>query len=350
MKYFNRILGSLILIILVSLIFQNFCKSVSNVYNTNGIVPLKIGVLEYKSDDQYILEVHKSLEQIQKENEGKVEFIFVDCKNSQEIQNLSINNFLQGGIDILFVNLVDITEAKTVIDMIKQKNVPVILYNREPPIKDSIRSYNRAIFVGTDPSQAGILQGNIITRLWKSNKGDIDKNGDGKIGYIMLKGEPNNIETIERSRYSILTINNAGIETNELEAVYCNWSEDTAKYFMQTLYLSYGNKIEFIISNNDAMAIGAVKALQKYGFNTGDPKKMIPIVGVDAIPEAREYINKGYMTGTVLQDANEMAKVLYMSGVNLFNGRSAIEGIPYGFDDTGVSIRIPYKEYPPINK
>ena len=57
------------------------------------------------------------------------------------------------------------------------------------------------------------------------------------------------------------------------------------------------NKIEVIIANNDSMAIGAIQALQEYGYNKGDKTKIIPVVGVDAIPEAQDLIKKGIMTG-----------------------------------------------------
>ena len=50
------------------------------------------------------------------------------------------------------------------------------------------------------------------------------------------------------------------------------------------------------------MAIGAIEALQKYGYNKGDKSKYIPVVGIDGIPEAKDLINKGFMTGTVIQD------------------------------------------------
>ena len=39
--------------------------------------PVKVGVLLYKFDDTYISEVRKNLEEIQKENPGKVEFTFI---------------------------------------------------------------------------------------------------------------------------------------------------------------------------------------------------------------------------------------------------------------------------------
>ncbi len=40
------------------------------------------------------------------------------------------------------------------------------------------------------------------------------------------------------------------------------------------------NKIEVVIANNDAMAMGAVEALKAHN------KSSIPVFGVDALPEA----------------------------------------------------------------
>lgn len=110
--------------------------------------------------------------------------------------------------------------------------------------------------------------------------------------------------------------------------------------------MQYGNKIEVVIANNDKMAIGAIQALQQYGYNKGGNTKTIPVVGVDAIPEAQELIKQGIMTGSILQDAQAMAEVTYNIGLNLVEGRNPLDGIPYEFDSTGVAVRIPYRPFP----
>ncbi len=173
----------------------------------------------------------------------------------------------------------------------------------------------------------------------------MDINGDNILQYIMLIGEADNKEAIARTQYSISTINDAGIQTNELASTVCDWERQSARDKFEQLYLYYGNKIEAVISNNDEMAIGAIEALQKYGYNLGDPSKTITVVGVDGIPAAQELIRKGEMAGTVLQDASAMAEACYLMGMNLANGRPPLEGTLYKFDDTGVSVRIPYKEF-----
>ena len=128
---------------------------------------------------------------------------------------------------------------------------------------------------------------------------------------------------------------------------FANWDKELAKNAIESLFLKYGGKIEAIIANNDAMAIGAIEALQKYGYNKGDKTKTIPVVGIDAIPEAKDLIKKGFMTGTVIQDPPAMAEALYTVGMNLVDNKNPLEGTDYKFDETGVAIRIPYKEYKP---
>lgn len=51
------------------------------------------------------------------------------------------------------------------------------------------------------------------------------------------------------------------------------WDTEVARTTVEALFLGYGSKIEAIISNDDSMAIGAIEALQKYGYNTGDKSK-----------------------------------------------------------------------------
>ncbi|HEY5524380.1 MAG TPA: substrate-binding domain-containing protein, partial [Clostridium sp.] len=200
-------------------------------------------------------------------------------------------------------------------------------------------------YVGTDAKEAGILQAKILIDKWNTDRASIDKNGDGVMQYIMLKGDQDNLEQIARTKYSILTINNAGIKTEELASVYANWNRELGKEAISSLFLKYGNRIEVIIANNDAMAEGAIAALQMYGYNKGDKTPTIAVVGVDAVPSAQELIRKGIMTGSVLQDDRAMSEAMYTMAMNLASGKKPLEGTNYKFDKTGIAVRIPYQEF-----
>jgi len=306
---------------------------------------VKVGVCLYKFDDTYISTVRQNLEKIQAENKDKIEFTFYDGKGDQATQNDSIDTLLQKDVDLLLVNLVDTGAAQTVVDKIKGSEIPVVLFNREPSTTDAIKSYDKSVFIGTNAKEAGVLQGEILTDLWDADKAAIDKNGDGIMQYVMLQGEPDNPEAVARTKFSVSTIKEAGINTEELALQVCNWDQALAQNAMEAWFSKFGDKIEVVIANNDGMAQGAVAALQAQGYNNGDATKTIPVVGVDATAAAQDLISKGFMTGSVLQDAAAMAEALYTCGMNLAEGKTAIEGTEYKFDDTEIAIRIPYKPY-----
>lgn len=329
-------------------ILINIIQNKVNISSVSAIAnPPNVGVLLFNETDPYIASVKQSLENIEKENPDKVRFSFYDAKDNQSIQNEALGNLISNNIDLLLVNLVD-TRKNTVLDIInrvKAKNIPLIFFNIELPIYDSDNS-KRVIIISNDSGKSGSMQGKILVDLWNNNKEIIDKNKDNILQYIMLQGKTNNQAAINRSVYSIGTLNDNGIKTEELALTVCNWDRDCAKNAINSLLLKYGNNIEAIISNNDAMAVGAIEALQTYGFNKGDKTKTIPVVGVDAIPEARDLINKGFMSGTVTQDPKDLANALYFVGLNLVHNRDPLEGTNYKFTRPGV-IETPYYEYIP---
>ena len=315
--------------------------------------PIKVAVFLYQANDNYISEVRKNLEDIQKENECKVKFSFFDGKGNQVIQNESIDKALNEEFDLFIVNLVDtkVDAVQDILNKIAQKNIPFILDGT--PTKDIInfiRPYNSSVFIGTDTEQSGVLQGKIIVDSWNANKKAIDKNNDNVLQYIMLSGKIGSPGAVDRTKYSILTINNAGIKTEELALKFCDWERECAKNNIESLFLKYNDKIEAIIANNDEMAIGAIEALQKYWYNKGDKEKNILVVGVDAIAEAQDLVNKGLMTGTVIQNASAEAEAIYSVGMNLVYGKAPLAGTNYKFDNTGIVIRIPYEEYNGYNR
>lgn len=341
-----KILAAIEIIIISTMIFLSNTQNVKAEMQSEQQKPIKVGVLLYRFDDAYISLVRQALEEIQNKNLGKVEFTFYDGKNDQTIQNKTINTILQNkSADFLLLNLVDVKSGDEVINRIKEYNMPVVLFNREPVNMSSVQSYGKAFFVGTNAAQAGTLQGKILIDVWNNDKTAIDRNGDNILQYVMLMGERDNKEAIGRTEYSVATINGAGIQTQQLALSVCDWNRQTAKENFEPLFLRFDNRIEAIISNNDEMAIGAIEVLQKYGYNKSDSTNMLQVVGIDAIPDAQELIKQGIMTGSVLQDASAMAEACYDIGINLFNGRSPLDGTQYTLDETGVAIRIPYREY-----
>lgn len=301
---------------------------------------LKIGVLIYKYDDTYISTVRQALE---KEAKGAdIELVMNDGKGDQAQQNDQLDILIEKDVDALIVNIVDIGAAESVIEKAKTAGIPVIFFNREPDA-ETIKSYDKARFVGTKPEEAGIIQGEIMAEMWE--EGEFDRNSDEVIQYVMLKGDADNPEAIARTEYSIKTLNDKEIKTEELGLQVANWDTDKANQAMEAWFAKDGDKIEYVVANNDGMASGAISALQNAGYNKGDKEKYIPVFGVDATDEAKDLIKAGFMSASVKQDGESMAKAVLDMAMNAAKDKDFLDGTGYEYDETGVSVRIPYQAY-----
>ncbi|EKQ50747.1 MAG: hypothetical protein A370_05466 [Clostridium sp. Maddingley MBC34-26] len=112
-----------IIIIVIVIVVETLIGAVPDNICCNLIKPVNIGVVFYRFDDPYVMQLKQSLENIQKKSEGKVKFSFYDSKNDKVIQNQNINALLQSGsVDVLVLSLVDlVNDPKGIINKIKEK-------------------------------------------------------------------------------------------------------------------------------------------------------------------------------------------------------------------------------------
>ena len=301
------------------------------------------GILVYRQDDTYIGLVTTAVQEALS-SWAEVEVLY--AKDDQMLQNEQIDGLLKKGVRALAVNIVETQAAATAVDAIKKAGIPVVFFNREPDL-NSLKSYSKACFVGTNASDAGIMQGDIVTELWRGHP-EYDRNGDGKCQYVMIQANLDNPEAVARTEYSVKQARANGIDMRQVgETLLCNWDANLAHEAMQLVFPYNSANIELIISNNDSMALGAIKALNESGYNLegGDPAKYIPVVGVDAVPPAIEAIQKGMMSGTVVQDGNAMGNAVAAIIRNAVDGNNYLEGLPYAWDDSGIAIRLPPSRY-----
>lgn len=291
---------------------------------------LNVGVFYYTYDDVYISSVRDALDGAL--TAKGITFTNYNCNNDQNTQNTNIQTALTNGADLLIVNLVtsgSADAAQQVIDL--AGDVPVIFFNRAVDAADggdvTLKSNPSVCFIGTDAPEAGHLQGKMIGDYLIANYETIDLNGDGTISYAMFKGEEGNAEAIARTQFGqedadavltaagkpALSYFNPSIAEKYQVDMSGAWSSQAAADYMKTNLSQYseanGNMIELVICNNDGMAEGVIAALQGAGYNDGTGKT-IPVFGVDATDTAKELIGKGFMTGTVKQDAEGMANAI----------------------------------------
>ena len=299
-----------------------------------------------------------------------LQYTHYDCQNNQANETQMVETAVSAGSNLLIVNIVDTASsdaANNIVDIAKNAGIPLIFFNREP--EDSVvNSYDACCFVGTDPDEAGYMQGKAVADflLDGDNLGKYDINGDGKINYIVLRGEHGNPEALGRTRYSVteanrllagkceLTPSPANTKSDMYEQdvdnyfLYANWSGAEAKVLMDTALAQYrldNGDIELILANNDDAALGAIESLNEADYNTGSADKMIPVFGVDATDPAKQAISDGKMTGTVLQDAVGMGSTIVVLANNVAQNMPVFNNATsYGnVDSTANKIRIPYQ-------
>ncbi len=243
----------------------------------------------------------------------------------------------------MLVNLLDPHFASDIIQSVRSYDGRVVFFNRIPD-PGTVASYKGAWYVGGEPIMAGAEQANVISDYVKSHP-QTDRNGDGVIGVLVLKGEPTHDDTTWRTSKVLLGLRDAGLKVKVVDSEYCMWSYDKAAKAISDLRSKNGNLngIELIISNNDAMALGAVKELQHQGYNSKpDSENYIPVFGIDGIPDAIKATEDGSLAGTVAQDYQTMAVV---SAMLLTHGKIDLKAVSEFTHAkmNGNTMLIPYK-------
>lgn len=339
MKTFKKILSIAILLIML---LQNYNKSLSTFALNNNSKPVNVSVLIGNFQISITFLIKDSLEKIEQQNPGTIHYTFYNGEGNQNIQNEQLNTILSGKkADLIIIDMADDNYTKYAVDRIKEHNIPAMFWGNIDA--KATMSYSKACTIRPDPAEGGILQGKILVDGWNKDKTKIDKNKDDILQYIMLEGNLTNVYAPARTKYSLLEIQENNIKTEELATKICNWNEDEAKNTMDDLLLRYGNNVELIIANDDTMAIGAINALQEHGYNLGNNKQDVRVIGFDGIPKARDLIKTGIMSGTVIEDPYKMAKILYTVGLNLLNNKNLIEDTNASLDITGKIVTIPYQ-------
>ena len=287
----------------------------------------KVGVSIYQFTDNFMTLYRNEIENYFKSLETddvKYEITMADAKNDMTEQTNQVQNFITQGMDVIILNLVQTSSADAVIDQIVAADIPLVLINREPLAYDAdgktldesyegILNNPKVCYVGADARQSGTFQGEMVAAL--DNKGDIK--GDGKVSYIMIEGDPENIDAQYRTEYSIKALTDAGIEVECLDDQVGNWDQTKGQELCANALTAYGDQIEVVFCNNDGMALGAATAIQTAGRKVGEN---IYLLGVDALPEAIDLIKEGDMTGTVLNDHIGQSHAAVDVAVKLLNG------------------------------
>ena len=322
----------------------------------------EVAIFWYTFGDTYLSSVRAAMNAAW--DAAGIKYQDYDANNSQTTQTEQIQTAITKGAAVLVVNIVDASSddaTQAIVDMAQAANIPLVFFNRSVS-EEIVSAYDQAAYVGTDYTQAGHMQGEMIGNYVLENYETLDLNGDGQISYVMFKGQEGNMEADARTQYGVEDADAVLTAAGKPALVFYDeantskylldangaWSAQQGQDLMQTLLSKYsedsGNMVELVIANNDDMALGAISALQNAGYNK-EGGKYIPVFGVDATDAAKEAIANGSMTGTIKQDAEGMANAVVVISQNLATGADKFTSI----DEANVvgtwRVNIPYSAY-----
>lgn len=258
---------------------------------------ITIGVTIRKFDDTFLTEERNAISARAAEIGYTVDI--VDSQASQTTQNDKIDMFITKGYNALGVNMQERSASDVVIDKAMKANIPVVFFNTEP-LEEHMAKWDKVYYVGAKAEESGTIQGQALAEYWKAHP-EADKNGDGVLQYVMLKGEPGHQDAELRTEYSIKALTDAGIQVEKLAEDTAMWNRVDGQNKMQAFIAAHGDSIEAVLANNDDMALGAIEALKAAGYFKDD--KYVPVVGVDATEPGKVAIEDGTMLATALNDA-----------------------------------------------
>ena len=322
----------------------------------------EVSVFYYTYSDTYISSVRSAMDTALKR--AGLKSHNYDAGSNQTTQTEQIDTAIAKGTTMLIVNIVDTGSddaARTIVEKAKRANLPLIFFNRSVS-REIIDSYDKCIFIGTDYEAAGHMQGELIATHLLSDYERYDINGDGRISYVLFKGQQGNAEAEARTKWAVEDCNRLLTEAGKPALVFYdknnkngyivdqdgNWSNAAANNAMKTVLSAYseagGNMVELVIANNDEMALGAIAALAEAGYNKSGGR-VIPVFGVDATEAAVSKIKDGFMSGTVKQDGVGMAETIVKVAGNYLGGMQATDGISENMLEGAWRINIPYSLY-----
>jgi len=248
----------------------------------------EIGATISRFDDNWLTVMRNGMTEHAASLDG-VSLQMEDATDDLAKQIDQVTNFVALGVDAIIVNIVD-TSAGAAITA-AAGDTPLVFVNREPDNVNELPPTQA--FVASNEIESGTLSAfQVCNNLRAAGK------AGGATGYLM-NGQLSNQAAVQRSKdvHDIIGIDMCNFMTL-IDEQTANWSRDEAQDLM-TNWMSSGEPFDFVLANNDEMAIGAIQAMKAAGMDMAD----VQVGGVDASQDALLTMQAGDYDVTVFQDA-----------------------------------------------
>jgi len=273
---FKKVNLFLVLVMLLSVL--SACAPAAAPTEASGDKPIKIGV-SMLFDDLWLTTLRDAMTEYAATQPG-VELIMVDSKEDVATQLGQVENFVAQKVDVIVLIAANTDAADPMTKAAQDAGIPLVYVNRIPSNLPEGISY-----VGSDSIEAGIMQAE-----WLAEK------LGGKGNVVIMNGNLAQ-EAAQKRTEGEKQVFAKFPDIHIIKEDTANWSRADGLALMEN-WLSTGDQIDAVASNNDEMAIGALQAIEAAG-QLGN----ILVGGVDASPDALQEMDKGRLNVTVFQNA-----------------------------------------------
>lgn len=267
-----------------------------------------IGVATANFDDKWMSYMHDGFRTAAEEL--GVDITMVDGKNDTAVQAGQIDTLITKGVDAIVIVPVNQDAIGPLLDEAEAAGIPMIAVNRAPAEPNLSRL---ATYVGSDSLYAGTVEAEAVMELL---------GGKGNIAVMM--GQPGHEAATHRTEGTHNVVAKYPDAKIVLEKT-ANWSRAEGLTLMEN-WIQSGVQIDAVIANNDEMAIGAIMALEQVGM-----LDEVIVAGVDATPDALQFMEEGKLNVTVFQAAYGQGYGGIEAAVSAINGEELpkVWDIPY---------------------
>ncbi|MCD7895339.1 MAG: substrate-binding domain-containing protein [Planctomycetaceae bacterium] len=244
--------------------------------------------------------------------EAGIRMLEADARGDAPNQVSQVENFIARQVDVILLSPTDTNACAPAVVAANEAGIPIMIINA------SIVNVDEAVcYVGCNDISAGEMEMEYIA-----------KKMGGKGNIVILQGPDGNSAAVQRT-IGIHNVLKKYPDIKVLAQQPANWdialAMSTVENWLQIM------DINAVVSENDEMALGAVKAIE--GQNAQD--RGILVIGVDAIEDGLKAVKSGTMAATVLQDADAIAKKCIEVAMEVVAGKSVEKEyeIPYTIID-----------------
>lgn len=224
-----------------------------------------------------------------------VELIVVNANGDVNTQIDDVESLLVQNVDAIILNPLDKIGLGGAVDNIKEAGIPLVQVNT------FTKNNNYDVYVGSNEEDAGRIQGEWI-------KKNIGAEGNVVILYGEM-GHSGQIGRFEGLKKELLDKNTGWKIIADQTGT---WQRDEGLRITEDWLQRFDN-INVIASQNDEMAMGALQAVQEAG-------RIIPVLGVDASPDAINSVLGKELSLTVFQDSEGQGSQAVKVAYGLING------------------------------